>query len=127
MITLHPTSRGLALDLLGLRRQFRGDWSQRMPGFSSESDSNTIIAGEEQRDLSYYFFSLTTDIDRASKNPEVPTTQSEYSYYYGVRVHFIFASGCLLIPFGLQYLKMATLKEGDQLQMWEFIPSPDSD
>ena len=83
-----------------------------------------IIAGEEQRDLSYYFFSLTTDINRASKNPQVPTTQSEYSKLYGVRVHFIFASGCLSIPFGLQYLGMATLKEGDYLQMWEFIPSP---
>ena len=50
--------RGLVLNLLGLRCQFRGDWSQRMAGFSSESDYT--IAGEEQRDFSYYFFSLTT-------------------------------------------------------------------
>ena len=87
-----------------------------MASFTSESDSNTIIAGEEQRDLSYYFFSLTTDINRASKNPQVPT---------GVRVLFFFASGCLSIPFGVQFLRMATLKEGNERQMWEFIPSPD--
>ena len=30
-----------------------------------------------------------------------------------------FASGCLSIPFCLQL--MATLKKGDQRQMWEFI------
>ena len=93
-----------------------------MAGFTSESDSNTIIAGEEQHDLSYYFFSLTTDIDRASKNPQVPTAQSSKdSEYFGVRVLFFFASGCLSIPFGHQKVKMATLKEGDQWQMWEFI------
>ena len=83
-------TRGLVPNLLGLRRQFRGDWSQRMAGFTSESDSNTIIAGEEKRGLSYYFFSVTTDINRASKNPQVPEAQSEYypGSTYGVCVHF---------------------------------------
>ena len=87
-----------------------------LAGFTSKSDSNTIIAGEEQRDLSYYFFSLTTDVNRVSKNPQVPE-----ALQYGVSVHFFFASGCLSIPIGLQKLAMATLKEGNQLQMWEFI------
>lgn len=32
-----------------------------------------------------------------------------------------FASVCLSVPFRLQL--MANLKEGDQEQMWEFIPS----
>ena len=58
-----------------------------MASFTSESDSNTIIAGEEQRDLSYYFFSLTNDINRASKNPQVPTAPDSVSDY-GVRVLF---------------------------------------
>ena len=86
-----------------------------MAGFTSESDFNTIIAGEEQRDLSYYFFSLTPDINLASKNPKVPEVLQS------VRVHFFFASGCLSIPFGLRSLEMTTLKEGNQRQMWEFI------
>ena len=39
----------------------------------------------------------------------------------GVRANFFFASGFLSISFRLQ--SMATLKEGDHWQMWEFIPS----
>ena len=99
-----------------------------MAGFTSEFDSNTI-AGEELRDFSYYFFSLTTDINRESKKPPVPSAQPHQRdarernnpepTVPGVRVLFFFASGCLSIPFGLQ--SMATLKEGDQWQMWEFI------
>ena len=95
-----------------------------LAGITSESDSNTIIASEERRDLSYYFFSLTTDINRASKNPRVPVpfcSGLNYSDRDGVRVLFFFASGCLSIPSGLQGLAMATMKEGNQSQMWEFI------
>ena len=68
-----------------------------MAGFTSESDSNTIFAGEEQRDLSYYFFSLTTDINRASKNSQVPVAQLEHesSQSRGVRVLFFF---CFWLP-----------------------------
>ena len=91
MGTISWIPRGLVPNLLGLRSQFRGDWSQRIAGFTSESDFNTIIAGEEQRDLSYYFFSLTTDIDRASKNPQVPeASQSGFfsGLNSGVRVLF---------------------------------------
>ena len=68
-----------------------------MAGFTSESDFNTIIAGEEQRDLSYYFSSLTTDINRASKNPQVPAVKhparsgeehEDFITVPRVRVHF---------------------------------------
>ena len=37
-----------------------------------------------------------------------------------VRVHYHFAFGCLSIPFRLQ--SMSFLREGEQRQMWEFIP-----
>ena len=76
-----------------------------------------------QRHLSYYSFSLTTDINRVYVNPRVPAARSQLFVrnVIGVRVHLLFASGCLSIPFCLQ--SMATLKEGDQLQMWEFIPN----
>jgi hypothetical protein len=70
-----------------------------------------------QRHLSYSFFSLTTDLNRASQNPRVPALQEGKEL--GVRVHDFFTSGCLLILFRLQ--SMATLKEGDKWQMWEFI------
>ena len=65
-----------------------------MRGLTSESDSNTFFAGEEtQRHFSYYFFSLTTDINRASKNPRVPAAQPDSDkhddkYVLGVRVLF---------------------------------------
>ena len=74
-----------------------------------------------QYHLSYYIFSLTTDMNRDSQNPRVPAIQNgtgKGGACAGVRIHF-FPSGYLLIPFRLQ--SMATLKEGDQRQMWEFI------
>ena len=43
-------------------------------------------------------------------------------YSRGACPFFFFASGPLLISFRLQL--MATLKEGDQCQMWEFRPLP---
>ena len=86
----HPC--GLVTKLLSLRSQYRGDWFQRMTSLTSESDSNTC-AGEERHHLSYYFFSLTTDINRASKNPRVPAAQPDSDkhddkYVLGVRVLF---------------------------------------
>ena len=72
-----------------------------------------------------FFFSLTTDINRTSQNPQVPEAQpgfyeSDDLNVPGVRVLlFCFVSGCVSIPIRLQ--SMATLKEGDELQMWEFI------
>ena len=62
-------------------------------------------------------------MNRVSQNPQVPAAQQGADGQSpGVRVQLFiyFASGCLLIPFRLQL--MATLKEGDQWQMWEFIP-----
>ena len=92
-----------------------------MASLISESDSTTFTSEEMQRHLSYYYFSLTTDMNRVSQNPRVPTAQRDMvtGCAPGVRVHYFFASGCLSIPFRLQV--MATLEEGDQLQMWEFI------
>ena len=63
-----------------------------MTGLTSESDSNTF-SGEEMHHLSYYFFSLTTDINRASKNPRVPAAKPDSDkhddkYVLGVRVFF---------------------------------------
>ena len=85
---------------------------------TSESDSNTSGSKETQHHFSYYFFSLTTDVNRVSRNLRVPAAQQVGYGHPGVR-SIISAPGCLLIPLRLQ--SMATLKEGDQLQMWEFI------
>ena len=78
-----------------------------------------------QHHFLYYFFSLTTDMNNFSRNPRVPAVQDGKPKYdpcgpgvSGVRVLF-FASGNLSIPLRLQ--TMASLKEGDQRQMWEFI------
>ena len=70
--------------------------------------------------MCHIFVSLTTDINRVSQNPLVPAVpqKPDSTHYPGVRVDNFFASGCLSITF-LQ--PMATLKEGDQRQMWEFI------
>ena len=122
-----------------------------MASFTSESDSNSF-AGEMQPHWSYYFFSLTTDVNRVYQNPVVPTvTQNwynnikvrahfvlhpavcqfpfrlqtmakgfDYNNFEGVRVHFILLPAVCQFPIRLQ--SMVTLKEGDQWQMWEFIP-----
>ena len=75
-----------------------------------------------QHHLSYY--SLTPEMNSFSQNPRVPAVQegqrNAIRSVPGVRVHCFFASGYLSIPFRLQ--SMAPLKEGDQWQMWEFIP-----
>ena len=67
---LHP--RGLVLRWLGLRFQFRGDWYQRIAHFSSQSDHNTfcgIICH------TFFFSSLTSDLDPFSRNPRVSAAQ----------------------------------------------------
>ena len=43
-----------------------------MTSFTSEYDSNTFTGEKMQRDFSFYFSSLTTDINRVSQNPLVP-------------------------------------------------------
>ena len=76
-----------------------------MQGLTSESDSNTFFAGEEtQGHLSFYFFSLTTDINRASKNPRVPAAQPgsdkhDDDYVLGVRVPFLLLLAVSRSPF----------------------------
>jgi hypothetical protein len=67
------------------------------------------------------FFSLTTDMNRASQNLRVPAVQRDTYGVPGVCAcsFFFLLLADLLIPFRLQ--SMATLKEDDQLQMWEFI------
>ena len=60
-----------------------------MAVFTSESDSNTI-AGEEQRDLLHYFFSLTTDISE-SKKPRVAVALRNFKDdSFPVRVPFFY-------------------------------------
>ena len=66
-----------------------------MTGLTSESDPSTFSGEEMQRHLSYYFFSLTTDINRSSKNPRVPAAKPgsdkhDNSYVCGVCVLFFF-------------------------------------
>ena len=89
-----------------------------MATFTSECDSNTFSVRNAASFT--YFFSLTTDMDHLSQNPRVPTAKDKDSNNPGVRVHIFFVSGYLSNPFPLQ--SMAPLKEGDQWQMWEFIP-----
>ena len=87
---LHP--RGLVPTLLGLRCQFRGDWSQQMATITSESDSTTFAGEVIQRHLSYYLFSLTTDMNSVSQNTQVPAVQQGNTKTgQGVRFHY-----CLL-------------------------------
>ena len=85
----HP--RGLVPKLLGLKCQFRGDWSQRKANPTSESDSTTFAGEEMQRHLSYYFFSLTTDINGVCQNPRVPAAERSMTITApGVRAHCFF-------------------------------------
>ena len=81
---------GLVPRWKGLQCQFRGDWSQRMASSTSESDSNTFAYEEMQYHFSYYFFSLTTDMNCFAQNPQVPAVKKHMDYRgaYGVRVLF---------------------------------------
>ena len=115
---LHP--RGLVPKLLGLWFQFRGDRFKRIASFTSESDSKHLEAASGHTTK---FFSLTTDMNRDSRNPRVPAVQPGSNLKgnaLGVRVQYYFCFCLSFNPFRLQ--TMANLKEGDQWQMWEFIP-----
>ena len=76
-----------------------------MVTLTSKSDSSTF-SGEDmqlERHLSYYFFSLTTNINCDSQNARVPVAQRDICDQSapGVRIHFFFTPGCLSIPFRL--------------------------
>ena len=92
---------GLVPRWKGLQCQFRGDWSQRMASSTSESDSNTFECEEMQYHLSYYFFSLTTDVNCSAQNPQVPAVKKDIGYYSacGVRVLFFFLLAICQFPF----------------------------
>ena len=63
-----------------------------MASLTSECDSNTFVGEEMQYHLSYYFFSLTTDMNRFSqtRNPRVPESQKGQGGARGVCVLFFF-------------------------------------
>jgi hypothetical protein len=88
-----------------------------MASLTSKSDSSR--RGDAASFVILFFFSLTTDTILNSQNPQVPVAHLITQHTIGVRVHFIIISGCPLIFFRLQ--TMATLTEGNQWQMWEFI------
>ena len=92
-----------------------------MASLTSKSDSNTSGSEETQHHYiihAVFFFSLTTDVNRVSLNPKVPVALGIRGDY-GVRVHYLLLQA--FCQFSLRRQTMATLKEGDQLQMWEFI------
>ena len=94
-----------------------------MASLTTECVSNTLVGEEMQHQLSHYFSSLTTDKNHDCQNPRAPVTSKgnlkDFFDFPGVRVHFFFAVFYFSIPFRLQ--SMATLKESDFKQMWEFI------
>ena len=94
---LHPIF-GLVPKLRSLRCQSRGDWSQRMASLSSECDSNTFVGKEMQHQLSHYFSSLTTDMNRDARNPRVPGAY-EQGFFVGVRVNVFLLLAICQFPF----------------------------
>ena len=70
-----------------------------MANLTSESGSTTFAGEEMQRHLSYYFFSLTTDMNRASQNPRVPAAQQDMCFAPGVRVHYFLLLVVFQFPF----------------------------
>ena len=61
-------------------------------------------------------------MNRVSRNPRVFFAALNVGHASGVRVHYyvLLPDFCqIFFPFRLQ--SMATLKKGDQWQMWEFI------
>ena len=59
---------------------------------TSECNSNTFAGEEMQHQLSHYFLSLTTDMNRDAQNPQVPTAQEGNKRGPGVHPLF-FVSG----------------------------------
>ena len=68
-----------------------------MAGFTSEFDSTTFADEEMQHHLLYYFFSLTTDMNPLSRNPQVPVAQLGGGY--GVRVQYFLILVACQFPF----------------------------
>ena len=62
-----------------------------MASLTSEYDSNSFVGEEMQHQLSHYFSSLTTDMNRDTQNPRVPAVQKgkskDHNYVPVVRVH----------------------------------------
>ena len=116
---LHP--HGLVPNLLGLRCQFRGDWSQRIATHTSKSDFNTS-GNKETQCRTIFSVSLQTWFTWIASHEYLRRNESVVVFNFPGCVSIISAPGCLLIPLRLQ--SMATLKEGDQLQTWEFILIP---
>jgi hypothetical protein len=65
-----------------------------MASLTSESDSTTFAGEEMQRHLTYYFFSLTSDMNHVSQSPPVPAAPQGMTdiTIREVRVHYFFAS-----------------------------------
>ena len=77
----HPC--GLMKNLLGLRCQFCGDWSQRIASLTSESDSYTFASEETQH---HYSFSLTTNMNRISLRIHEYVPVAKQETYFGPEV-----------------------------------------
>ena len=91
-----------------------------MASLTSESDSETSGSEETQHHLSHCFFQ--SHYGRESRLSESTSTcgaANSLSFESRGKCPFCFASSCLLMFLRLQ--SMATLKEGDEMQMWVFI------
>ena len=119
---LHP--RGLVLNILGLLCQFLGDLSQWIASLSSDSDLNAFSIEEIQRHWPrpYFFFCLIRHESHLTESTGAwDATNPEYVYSQCVTIIILLLAVC---QFSFIYQIMATLKEGDQSQMWEFIHIP---
>ena len=117
---LHP--RGLVPILLDLWCQFRGDWSQRMAGLTSESDSHIFAGKEIQPHLSfqshYGYGSRLSESASACGTIQVRQDSECSRGAFPLFIEFV----CLSLTFRFQSrANLSNLKEGDQLQMWEFL------
>ena len=101
---LHP--RGLGPNLLGLRCQFLGDWSQPIANLTSESDFHWQAG---RCNLFYHLF-FQSHYGHESCISRYTSSYKSIMLFSG-RVSIISAPDCLLIPLSLQ--EMATLKAGD--------------
>ena len=91
-----------------------------MASLTSESDSTTFAGDEIKHQLSFIILFSQSHYGHESRLPESTSAYgTTRESFRGAGLVFFFASGCLTIPFRLQV--MATLKGGDQWQMWEFI------
>jgi hypothetical protein len=89
---LHP--RGLVPNLMGLRCQFRGGWSQRIPVLISESDSSR--RGDA---ASFVFQSYYGHKSNLSESTSAWGATKDGSWFRGAYPLFFFTSGSLSITF----------------------------